>query len=56
MITIMCFIIPIYKIATVFKPTMELNDLENNLVGLGFLGIILILYFDLYLRSKKQIK
>ncbi|AMO19693.1 NAD+ synthetase [Flavobacterium columnare] len=56
LITIMCFIIPIYKIATVFKPTMELNDLENNLVGLGFLGIILILYFDLYLRSKKQIK
>ncbi|AMA48902.1 MULTISPECIES: HoxN/HupN/NixA family nickel/cobalt transporter [Flavobacterium] len=56
LITIMCFIIPIYKIATVFKPNMELSDLENNLIGLGFLGIILILYFDLYLRSKKQIK
>ncbi|WP_163444407.1 NAD+ synthetase [Flavobacterium columnare] len=56
LITIMCFIIPTYKIATVFKPNMELSDLENNLIGLGFLGIILILYFDLYLRSKKQIK
>lgn len=52
LITIMCFIIPIYKIGTVFKPNLELNDFQNNLVGLGFLGTILFLYFDLYIRSR----
>jgi len=52
LITILCFIIPIYKIGTVFKPNLELTDLQNNLVGLGFLGTILFLYFDLYIRSR----
>ncbi|MFK7114473.1 NAD+ synthetase [Flavobacterium oreochromis] len=56
LITVMCFIIPIYKLTTVFNPSLELNDLQNNIVGLGFLGIILLLYFDLYLRSQKRIK
>jgi high-affinity nickel-transport protein len=52
LITAMCFIIPIYKIITVFEPHLELNDLQNNIIGLGFLGTILFLYFDLYLRSR----
>jgi high-affinity nickel-transport protein len=52
LITIMCFIIPFYKIITEFYTNLELNDFQNNLIGLGFLGIILSLYFDLYLRSR----
>ncbi|MFK7049746.1 MULTISPECIES: NAD+ synthetase [Flavobacterium] len=55
LITIMCFIIPIYKIITLFNSNLELNDLQNNLIGIGFLGIILFLYFDLYLRSRIRI-
>jgi high-affinity nickel-transport protein len=52
LITIMCFIIPLYKIGTVFNANLELTDLQNNIVGLSFLGTILFLYFDLHLRSK----
>ncbi len=51
LITAMCFIIPIYKIGTIFRPNLELNDFQNNLVGLGFLAIILSLYIQLYFKS-----
>ena len=55
LITLMCFAIPIYKIICVINPTYELSDFQNNIVGLTFIGIIMSLYVDLYLRYKKQL-
>ena len=52
LITIMCFAIPIYKVLSHFKPSLELTDFQNNMVGIGFIAIIVALYADLYLRNK----
>jgi high-affinity nickel-transport protein len=52
LITMMCFAIPTYKIACSINPTFELNDLQNNIVGLTFIGIIISLYVELYLKYK----
>lgn len=53
LITIMCFCIPLYKLATTLHEDLELSDLQNNIVGLTFIALILSLYLDLYLRSLK---
>jgi nickel/cobalt transporter (NiCoT) family protein len=59
LITIMCFAIPIYKIICYINPFFELSDFQNNIVGLTFIGIIISLYAELYLKyrflSKKAI-
>lgn len=55
LITIMCFAIPLYKIMTALNSSLELSDLQNNIVGLTFIGIIMLLYADLYLRYKFSI-
>jgi high-affinity nickel-transport protein len=52
LITIMCFAIPLYKVACALCEDLELNDLQNNIAGLTFIAIILTLYLDLYLRSR----
>ena len=52
LITIMCFAIPFYKVLSTFNTSLELSDLQNNIVGLTFITIIISLYADLYLRHK----
>jgi len=52
LITIMCFAIPLYKIASAMNPTLELTDFQNNIVGLVFISIIISLYAELYLRHR----
>ncbi|PSL26378.1 HoxN/HupN/NixA family nickel/cobalt transporter [Chitinophaga ginsengisoli] len=52
LITIMCFAIPLYKIASTMNPTLELTDFQNNIVGLVFISIIISLYAELYLRHR----
>jgi high-affinity nickel-transport protein len=52
LITMMCFAIPIYKIICYANPIFELNDFQNNMVGLTFIGIIICLYLELYLKYK----
>jgi high-affinity nickel-transport protein len=52
LITIMCFAIPLYKIASAMNPALELNDFQNNIVGLIFISIIISLYAELYLRHR----
>jgi len=52
LITIMCFAIPLYKIASTMSPSLELSDFQNNIVGLVFISIIISLYAELYLRHR----
>ncbi|TWV96239.1 NAD+ synthetase [Chitinophaga pinensis] len=52
LITIMCFAIPLYKIASAWNESLELNDFQNNIVGLVFISIIISLYVELYLRHR----
>lgn len=52
LITIMCFAIPLYKIASAWNESLELNDFQNNIVGLVFISIIISLYMELYLRHR----
>ena len=52
LITIMCFAIPLYKIASTLNESLELNDFQNNIVGLVFISIIISLYVELYLRHR----
>ncbi|WP_343669361.1 NAD+ synthetase [Chitinophaga sp.] len=52
LITIMCFVIPVYKILSTWNTSLELNDTQNNIVGIIFISIIISLYADLYLRHK----
>jgi len=52
LITIMCFAIPLYKVACTFREDLEMNDLQNNIVGVGFIAVILTLYADLYFRAR----
>lgn len=52
LITIMCFAIPLYKIASTMHPVLELSDFQNNIVGLVFISIIISLYAELYLRHR----
>ncbi|SDF49847.1 HoxN/HupN/NixA family nickel/cobalt transporter [Chitinophaga filiformis] len=52
LITIMCFAIPLYKIASTMNPALELSDFQNNIVGLVFISIIISLYAELYLRHR----
>lgn len=52
LITIMCFAIPLYKICCRINPAFELSDFQNTLVGLTFIGIIISLYIELYLKYK----
>jgi high-affinity nickel-transport protein len=52
LITIMCFAIPVYKVISMLRPTLELSDTQNNIVGIIFISIIISLYADLYLRHK----
>lgn len=52
LITIMCFAIPFYKVLCTFSPSLELSDLQNNIVGLTFIAIIISLYADLYLKHR----
>jgi len=54
LITIMCFAIPFYKVLSYFNPTLELSDLQNNIVGLIFITIIISLYADLYIRHSRK--
>lgn len=56
LITIMCFVLPIYKVASYFNPRLELSPLQDNIVGLGFITIIISLYLDLYIRYKRKSK
>lgn len=56
LITTMCFVIPIYKIICFFQPHFELDDFQNNIVGLCFIGIIVSLYAELYVRYKMRTK
>ncbi|MDB5158790.1 MAG: High-affinity nickel permease-like protein [Mucilaginibacter sp.] len=56
LITIMCFVLPIYKVASYFNPKLELSPLQDNIVGLGFITIIISLYLDLYIRYKRKSK
>lgn len=56
LITIMCFSIPLYKIICMINPFLELSDLQNNIVGLTFIGLILSLYTDMYFKSKRVVK
>lgn len=55
LITIMCFAIPIYKIISTLDPALELSDFQNNIIGLTFIGIIVSLYAELYLRYRFSI-
>lgn len=52
LITIMCFAIPLYKIASTWNESLELSDFQNNIVGLVFISIIISLYAELYLRHR----
>ncbi len=52
LITMMCFAIPIYKIICYVNPVFELSDFQNNVVGLSFIGIIISLYAELYLKYR----
>lgn len=52
LITIMCFAIPIYKFICYINSAFELNDFQNNVVGLTFIGIIISLYAELYLKYR----
>jgi high-affinity nickel-transport protein len=52
LITIMCFAIPFYKIASAMNTSLELDDFQNNMVGLVFISIIIALYAELYLRHR----
>lgn len=54
LITIMCFAIPLYKVVSTVKPALELSDLQNNIIGLFFIGIILSLYAEMYFRFKRS--
>ncbi|WP_158796525.1 NAD+ synthetase [Pedobacter sp. L105] len=56
LITIMCFALPIYKVISYFYPKLELNTLQNNIVGLSFIAIIMSLYLDLYIRYRRSVK
>ena len=56
LITIMCFAIPIYKISSFFYPKLELDNFQNNMVGLCFIAIIILLYAELYIRYKRRSK
>lgn len=56
LITIMCFAIPIYKISSFFHPDIQLDDFQNNIAGLCFIGIIISLYAELYVRYKLKTK
>jgi len=53
LITLMCFAIPLYKIICSVNPDLELNDFQNNLIGLLFIGIIVSLYAELYLKNRQ---
>ena len=53
LITIMCFAIPLYKIICMIYPSYELSDFQNNMVGLTFIGLILGLYADIYMKYKR---
>jgi high-affinity nickel-transport protein len=55
LITIMCFAIPTYKIISTLRPAFELSDFQNNIIGLLFIGIIISLYADLYIRYRISI-
>ncbi|MDJ1499038.1 hypothetical protein [Xanthocytophaga agilis] len=52
LITFMCFAIPAYKLSCMVNPALELDDFQNNVVGLVFIGLIALLYIDLYIRYK----
>jgi nickel/cobalt transporter (NiCoT) family protein len=52
LITVMCFAIPLYKIASTWNESLELDDFQNNIVGLVFISIIIALYAELYLRHR----
>ncbi|MBW8687078.1 HoxN/HupN/NixA family nickel/cobalt transporter [Chitinophaga rhizophila] len=52
LITIMCFAIPLYKIASTWNTSLELSEYQNNIVGLVFISIIISLYAELYLRHR----
>lgn len=54
LITAMCFVIPMYKVLTILNSNLELSDLQNNMVGLSFLGILLTLYIELYFNARKM--
>lgn len=54
LITLMCFAIPIYKISCLFKSDLELDDFQNNMVGLGFIAIVIGLYTEMYLQSRRK--
>jgi len=56
LITMMCFALPVYKVVSYFNPQLELNTLQNNIVGLSFIAIIVSLYLDLYIRYKRGSK
>lgn len=56
LITIMCFAIPFYKAVTLINPQMELDNFQNNIVGLCFIAIIISLYLDLYIRYRRTNK
>lgn len=55
LITIMCFAIPLYKILSTLNPELELSDFQNNIIGITFIGIIVSLYAELYVRYRLNI-
>jgi high-affinity nickel-transport protein len=56
LITIMCFAIPVYKVLTLINPKLELDNFQNNIVGLCFIATIMSLYLDLYIRYRRSNK
>ncbi len=52
LLTLICLLVPVYKIACEYQLITELSDFQNTMFGLLFIGIVVALYGESYVRLR----